>query len=244
MKLSVLFFTTCACVSFLSAQTELFQLRSELQKPVQNSFIAFQEQPVTSNKKSPAKAVLYSLLIPGMGELYADRFDQGKYSLIAEGGLWLTYISFLQYGGWVRDDSRRFAASHAGADIAGKSDQFFVDVGNYKDTYEYNEEKLTDRSPERLYDVNAGYYWRWDTEESRRTFRVMRVSSERVFNNAKFVIGALIVNHIISAVNAARLTRLYNAQQEENLGSWWLESSLLNNGVKPDGIRLSLVHKF
>jgi TM2 domain-containing membrane protein YozV len=231
-------------VSVLSAQTNLFQLRSELQKPAEHSNAIFQEQAFQAEKKSPAKAVLYSLLLPGMGELYVNRFDQGKYSLIAEGGLWLTYISFLQYGAWIRDDARRFSATHAGAQIEGKSDQYFVDVGNFNDTYEYNEKKLTDRTSERLYDVNAGYYWKWDTDENRSTFRAMRVSHEKVFNNSKFVVGAIIVNHILSAVNAARLTRQYNAGLEEGLGSWWLESSLYNNGVTPDGIKFSVVHRF
>ncbi len=231
-------------VSLLSAQTNLFQLRSELQKPMESSTTAVQEQSVHRNKKSPATAVLYSLLVPGMGELYADGFDQGKYSLIAEGGLWLTYFSFLQYGAWIRDDSRQFAAAHAGVTVAGKSDQYFVDIGNYSDTYEYNDYELIQRAPNKVYDVNAGYFWKWDSDESKKEFRAMRVSSERVFNNAKFVIGAVMINHIISAVNAARLTRQYNKQLEEGLGSWWLESSLLTNGIKPDGITLSVVHRF
>lgn len=230
--------------SFLAAQTDLYQLRSELQKPVKPSFARFQEVTPSANRKSPATAVIYSLLLPGMGELYADGFDQGRYSLIAEGGLWLAYFSFRQYGEWLRDDARRYAAVHSGAQIDSKNDQFFVDVGNFNDTYEYNEKKLIDRSPEKVYDVNAGYYWRWDSDANRSEFRAIRVSSERVFNNSKFIIGAVIVNHLFSAINAARLTRQYNKQLEEGIGSWWLESSLINDGVKPDGIKLSLVHRF
>lgn len=237
----------CAVAGFfslLAAQSDLYHLRFELQRPVEPTVLQFQETASIPDRKSPATAVLYSLLIPGMGELYADGFDQGKYSLIAEGGLWLTYISFLQYGGWLRDDARRFVAVHSGAQIDSKNDQFFVDVGNFNDTYEYNEKKLIDRTPEKLYDVNGGYYWRWDTDAHRSEFRAMRVSSERVLNNSKFVIGAVIVNHLFSAINAARLARLYNKRVDEGLGTWWLESSLINDGVKPDGIKLSLVHRF
>lgn len=244
MRLQKFFILTIAASLFLSAQTNLFQLRSELEKPFKNSFDVFQEQALNAEKKSPGKAALYSLLIPGMGELYAGRFDQGKYSLIAEGSLWLTYISFLHYGAWIRDDARRFAAAHAGADISGKDDQYFVNVGNFNNTYEYNQKKLTDRTPEKLYNANSGYFWQWDTDENRSKFRAMRVSYEKVFNNSKFVVGAIIVNHIISAVNAARLTRQYNAQLQDELGSWWLESSLLSNGAKPDGIQLSVMHRF
>ena len=244
MTISKILCAVSTAASLLAAQTELYHLRSEFQKPATPSFVKFQATTPSPNRKSPATAVMYSLLLPGMGELYADGFDQGRYSLIAEGSLWLTYVSFRQYGGWLRDDARRFAAVHSGARIDSKNDQFFVDIGNFNDTYEYNEKKLIDRSPEKIYDVKAGYYWRWDSDANRSEFRSMRVSSERVFNNSKFIIGAVIVNHLFSAINAARLARQYNKQLEEGLGSWWLESSLINNGVQPDGIKLSLVHRF
>lgn len=226
-----------------SAPADLYRLRHDLQQPIENTNPFQQDRSPVMGKKSPATAVLYSLLIPGLGEWYVDRFDQGKYSLIAEGSLWLTYYSFQRYGQWIQDDARNFAMTHSGALISGKNDQFFVDVGNFNDTYEYNEKKLIDRTPERLYDVNNGYYWKWDSESKRREFRGMRVSSEKIFNNSKFVIGAVIVNHIISAINAARLARQYNMHDEGDLGSWWFESAITNSGAKPDGIKLSILRR-
>jgi hypothetical protein len=238
---SIVIFAFCS-VSLLEAQQDLFHLRSDLAN-IPASAVT-QSEPVLSGKKSAATAVLYSLLLPGMGELYADGFDEGRYSLIAEGGLWLTYASFQQYGSWIRNDARNFASSHAGAAISGKDDQYFVDLGNFNDTYEYNEKQLRDRELEKLYDANAGYFWKWDSDESRREYRSLRVSSERVLNNSKFVVAVIVVNRIISAVNAARLVRLYNKRSEEGLGSWWLESSLINNELKPDGVQLSIIHRF
>ncbi len=226
----------------LSAQENLYHFRSELTAAVSPSLPLQELAPV--QKKSPVTAVLYSLLLPGMGELYADGFDEGRYSLIAEGGLWLTYFSFLQYGSWIRDDARSFAMSHAGAQINGKDDQYFVNVGNFGDTYEYNEKKLRDRELAKVYAVDAGYYWKWDSEENRKEFRTMRVSSERVLNNSRFVIATIVVNRIVSAINAARLTRVYNHRVNDELGSWWLESSLINDGSKPDGMKLSIIHRF
>jgi hypothetical protein len=223
------------------AQHDLYTFRSELtlsaRQPVQTV------EPLTIEKKSAATAVLYSLLLPGMGELYADGFDEGRYSLIAEGGLWLTYLSFRQYGSWLQDDARSFAASRAGATVTGKNDQYFVDLGNFNDTYEYNEKQLRDRELEKVYDVSAGYYWKWDSDNSRKEYRALRVSSERVLNNSKFIIATIVVNRIISAINAARLVRLYNTRTTESLGSWWLESSVINDGLKPDGLRLSFIHR-
>ncbi|MCK9410000.1 MAG: hypothetical protein WCX28_03045 [Bacteriovoracaceae bacterium] len=233
---------TFCFVSTAVAQQNLYHLRSEFSSL---SKITVQEtDPLFVEKKSPTKAVFYSLLLPGMGELYADGFDEGRYSLIAEGGLWLTYISFRQYGSWLQDDARNYASSHAGAAITGKNDQYFVNLGNFNDTYEYNDKQLQDRELIKVYDVNSGYYWRWDTDNNRREYRALRVSSERVLNNSKFVIATIVVNRIISAINAARLVRLYNQRNTDPLGSWWLESSLINDGLKPDGLKVSIIHRF
>ena len=125
-----------------------------------------------SEKKSVGLAALYSLLIPGMGELYTGAFvTSGKYFLAAEGVLWLTWGAFDIYGNSVRNDSRAFAQVHAALNPTGKDDQFFVDVGNFINTAAYNDKKLRDREADKLYDPAAGYAWQWDTDASRATFR-------------------------------------------------------------------------
>jgi hypothetical protein len=102
-----------------------------------------------SGLKKPGLAVLYSLLLPGMGEMYADDAS-GKYFLIAEGVLWLTYVVFDVRGTAVQDDARAFSTVQAGVNRAGKSDQFFVDIGNFASMDEYNDKKLRDREPDKL----------------------------------------------------------------------------------------------
>mgnify|MGYP001587893932 FL=1 len=158
--------------------------------------------------------------------------------------MWLTYGSFQQYGTWLREDARRFAANHAGAMTDGKDDQFFVNVGNFANTYEYNDKKLRDREKDVVYETNGSYYWKWDADESRAHFKGIRISSEKVFNNSRFVIGALLINRVISAVNAARIVRQHNKNIEDGLGSWWLESSFIGEAQLPEGIQLSIVHRF
>ncbi len=242
MKVVIAIFAVALGAGLLEAQQQQFDLRFRLSEPVMTSSVS--ANPFPEQKKSPAVAVLYSLILPGMGELYADAFDEGKYSLIAEGGLWLTYFSFRQYGTWIQRDARNFASARAGSQNTNKDDQYFVNLGNFNDVYEYNEKQLRDRELNKVYDVNSGYYWKWDTDESRREYRAMRVSSERVLNNSQFIIATIVVNRIISAINAARLTRLYNNRTAGDLGTWHLESTLIDNGLKPDGLMLHLVHRF
>ena len=48
-------------------------------------------------------------------------------------------------------------SAHAGVDATGKNDDFFVNIGNFMTVEEYNEKRLRDREPEKLYDPLAGY---------------------------------------------------------------------------------------
>ena len=167
-------------------------------------------QSESSEKKSVGLAAFYSLLLPGMGELYAGGFESGKYFLIADGLLWLTFAAFEVSGNSLRDDSRAFAVSRAGVDPAGKDDQYYVDIGNFLDIHEYNEKQLRDREPETLYDPAAGYSWVWDSDASRATYREQRIQSETMYNNNKFVVAGLIVNRVASAINAVRSVVAHN----------------------------------
>jgi hypothetical protein len=200
------------------------------------------DDAVPSAKKSAGLAALYSMVLPGAGETYVSGIDAGVYPLVAEGALWLTWGTMQYYGGWLRDDARRFAVVHAGVSGTLSSDQFYVDVSNFSNTNDYNEKKLRDRSQDLLYSTPATA-WQWDTDANRQQFREQRISSERVYNNARFVIGGMLVNRIISAINAARLARQFNralSSGETGLGAWHLESSM--NGI--DGVHVALIRTF
>jgi hypothetical protein len=197
----------------------------------------------SGNKKSVTLAVVYSLLLPGMGELYVGDYSTGRYLTAAEGALWLTYASFELYGTWVRDDARRFAATNAGVNLSGQSSQFFVDIGNYKNVYQYNERKLQERQVEKLYNPNSVYSWSWDTDGDRQKYRNLRISSDQAFNSTQFVIGAIIANHIVSAINAARLAISHNSQ-DENLQSLRFDTRILGSIGNPHGIALKISKTF
>ncbi len=89
--------------------------------------------------KSVTLAVVFSALIPGTGELYAGNFETGKYAMMAEAAIWITYAAFYTHGNWVRQDARSFAAERARTNFNSKSDQFDVNIGNYLSIDEYNQ---------------------------------------------------------------------------------------------------------
>ena len=191
-------------------------------------------------KKSPSLAAIYSILLPGMGELYSGDFGSGKYFLIAEGLLWITYAAFELTGNALRDDSRVYATTHAGVITAGKNDQFFVDVGNFPSLADYNDKKLRDRDLTLLYDASLGYAWQWDSDAARLTFRDQRVRSENMYNNQKFVVAGIIINHVASAINAARAAIVRNSSAADPLGDLQLSAGVMGSPLAPAGVTVTL----
>jgi hypothetical protein len=195
-------------------------------------------------RKKPGLAAVYSLILPGMGELYAGDFSSGKYFLMSEGLLWITYAGFEIYGNSVRDDARVFAVTYAGVNPSGKSDQFYVDVSNFLNTAEYNDKKLRDRTPSLVYDPAAGFSWQWATDAQRQTFRALRVQSENMFNNKKFVGAVILINHVASAINAARAAISHNSALSSILGDTSFSASLIGDPSAPRGLMITLTRGF
>ena len=236
----VLFSAQC---SFAQSQSDKNFIKNELFAGYSVSARAPLWTQEAKERKSLLKAVGLSLLLPGMGELYAGRFDLGRYMVVAESGLWMTYAGSRLYGELIRDDARDFAKVHAQIDPAEKSGQFYVDIGNFIDVFDYNEKQLRDREVQKLYDPSGGFFWRWDDDGSRIRYRELRVSSDAVFNNSRFVIGAVIVNHLVSALNAARLTLAHNRAADGNQ-AFDVRATLLETLGDVDGVALTLRKTF
>ncbi len=203
---------------------------------------ALETSPGTG-RKSIGLATLYSLLLPGMGELYVGEYGMGNYFTIAEGALWLGLYGVDRHATALQDDARRYAAIHAGTTLQGKDDQYFVDISNFHDVYVYNDQVLRDRDPEKVYDPMGADYWSWDSEANRNTFRDQRVSADKMFNNTRFEVAAIAVNHVVSAINAARLAFSHNRKLDA-LGSIDVRAGLLGMDGRPDGIVVSVAHRF
>ena len=211
---------------------------------IARSLEEFTLQEPLAQKKSPGLAALYSLILPGMGELYVGTFSSGRYFLVAEGVLWLSYAAFTVHGNSLRDDSRAFAISAAGIQPTGKDDQFYVDIGNFMTTEDYNDKKLRDREPEKLYDRSQGFGWNWVSESARTTYKDERLSSETVYNNRKFIVGAIVINHVASAVNALRSAISHNKALGQALGDLTFRADVLGGWGRPEGIVVSVSRSF
>lgn len=155
-------------------------------------------------RKSLFLAIAGSVLIPGLGEWYAGNFEEsGKYSLAAEGALWVSYAALRLHGSWVRNDARAFGSQMAGISFSGKDADFEVNIGNFLTVDDYNQAKLKNREFDKLY-TDPAYAWSWTSDAERQRFKDERIRSDRIVQSAKFVIAGLVVNRVISAFAAGR----------------------------------------
>ncbi|MCX7797832.1 MAG: hypothetical protein N2249_04325 [Melioribacter sp.] len=196
---------------------------------------------ILPKKKSPGLAILYSMLIPGMGELYANNYASGKYFTIADGILWGFFAGFNIYGKWKEDNYKTFAMTRGGVNLEGKDSDYFATIGIFISIEEYNRLKELNRDFYNVYDPKT-FYWKWESENQRKEYRQMWLSSEQAYNNLRFVVGALILNRIISAINAVRLVNAYN--RSISSAEWNINISTSNNYNLPPTVLLNFTKSF
>ncbi|MEJ2493583.1 MAG: hypothetical protein P8Y79_04570 [Ignavibacteriaceae bacterium] len=219
-------------------------LEQEFKNPINSPGISVNQNSfeIPAEKKSPGLAILYSFLLPGMGELYANNYNSGKYFTIAEGIFWGTYIGMNVYANARENDYKAFAETYGSAKISEKDADYFATIGQYDNIEIYNNEKALERNFDEMYDTEI-YYWKWQNTEDRKTYRNIRTSSEQTFNDLRFVVGAMILNRIASAINAVRLVASYNSSLSEEMG-WNLSVGMRNNINLPTSLNLNFQTSF
>ena len=152
-----------------------------------------------------------SLLVPGWGQQYAGGGGGGF--LAAELALWGGYWGFEWLGEVRRDQYQAYAAERAGARPEGKGRDYFDDLGFYASRLEHNQFARYEDGPEAaLYPVETDFFWEWDRDESRLRYRELRNASQYAQRQALYMTGLVVVNHLVSAIHAARVASAEQAQ--------------------------------
>lgn len=192
-----------------------------------------------NNKKSVGIAMLLSLLVPGAGHLYIDRMDVGKFFVMSETASWLGLAGMNIYGDALQDDSRTFASENAGLNKAGKDKDYFANVGNFNNIYDYNNDKLAKGQYSQLYDVNT-YYWNWNSTANKDNFEEQRKKSERVYNSRVIFGTTLIINRVVSAISALILTN----KKTDSSKTLNFQPELIQKEYGIDGLKLNISKNF
>jgi len=157
--------------------------------------------------------VVKSFFLPGSGEYALGKPERGRVFIISETALWTSFAGAMIIRNNYTDRFHAFAADFAGVNTEGKNQQFWIDLGNYDSRDDHNEEHLRFREYEALYPNVSEWAWSWSSEKKRKQYRDYRVSSDQWLLTAKFLAGGIVLNHIVSAIDALYLQRISQIQK-------------------------------
>jgi hypothetical protein len=152
--------------------------------------------------------VFKSLIIPGWGQKTLGKPKRARFYNYIESGILLTLISSSTFSNIEKKNYKVFASRHAGISSSGKDHKYWVDIGNYNSINAYNDEHLRNREIDDLYSDDNKWSWGWDLELNRKIFENKRIRSDQLELFATFSVGALILNHLISSIDALYLKRI------------------------------------
>lgn len=182
------------------------------------------DDPNADLKKSAGKAFFFSLLLPGSGEFYVGKKGRGALFLGIEIAAWTGLLLNDAYADNLRQESYTYAVQHAGISSEGKDRDYWVNIGNYKDIYAYNEQRRRERLFNELYKENQDNYWNWDSKSNRYNYDSQRIDANTIEEQNVFFWGAIALNHLVSSVHAMIIAKNHNQQIDESM-SWNLNFS-------------------
>ena len=172
--------------------------------------------------KSTNLGFLLSFLLPGSGQAYAQSKGRSTFFLGLEAAVWAGFFGLREYGGWLKDDYKLYAAEHAGIEIKGKDDEFFRLLAFYASREEYNRYQLWgEREKAQLY--GEGYYWEWESVQARKKYKSIRDRSKTAYQRAVYMLGIALLNRIVSSIDAVRQVRNYNKGRRFNFSQVEME---------------------
>ena len=179
----------------------------------------------------PVHPVAKSFLMPGSGERDLGYHKSSKFFMHSEIVLFAACYSAFKTSDLIEHKYISYAAQHAGATTP-TDDRYWTDIGNYNTNNDFDSEHL------RMRDSKEGQWsdhpWDWQSDHiKRKKFENMRIKSDKYFLVGKFLVGGVIMNHIISSINTLYILNI----NEDNTLS--LKPSIQkSNGIYRYGLSL------
>ena len=183
---------------------------------------------------SPGKAVLYSLLLPGLGDYQLGNKGRATAFFAAEGLIWISYAVFQVQGHDREDEYEELAVRFAGVSRTGHSDEFYATLRDYDNSDQYEADVKFDGrialSDDGLYPDRIGadaldqYFtenriddyepWQWTSFDRRIQYSEVRSSSKTAYRRSDYMLAAAAANRVVSAIVAYAAARHANQNQD------------------------------
>jgi len=163
------------------------------------------EAAETERSRGPnprVKAMLLSLLVPGLGQYAAGHHGSGLLFMGTEAAIWVGYAGFKVQGDSREDRYQEFAEQWGGvSEATGQSETYYSDLGKYESFEDYRVIAIRTGEGE-IY--GEAQHWEWPSVERRRRYRDLLSQAENSDQNAEFMLSAALLNRAIAVVHAAR----------------------------------------
>ena len=175
-------------------------------------------QEINSNNDSRdpiISPVLKSLIFPGWGEYALGYQQRSRIMALTESVIFISILGSYSNSNKFESNYQAYAAQHAGVSPIGKNRQYWIDIGNYSSIDQFNEEHLRWRDFNAVYEQDKNWNWAWNDDGNRIFFEKMRIKADTWKLRASFLIGGMVLNHIISAIDALYLFRISNIENTD-----------------------------
>ncbi len=171
--------------------------------------------------KSMAKALLFSLVLPGTGQEYIGSHKRARGMWAGDAAVWTTYALFTVQGNNREDKYKEMA--YLFADVSGdRDDSYYQAIAFYTSSYDYNidvrrearyiypyDPDLPDQSSvlalQDQYVLDHGYFggdgWEWDDVGRQLEYRNTRIASKESHRRATLTIGFAVLNRMVSMID-------------------------------------------
>jgi hypothetical protein len=204
---------------------------------------------------SAKRAVLYSLLLPGLGDYYAGHKTRATTFFLVEAGIWVSYGVLKTQSNNREDTFQQMAVQYAGVSMTGLSDDYYSTIGQYNTHLEYEAEFKKEHRIDIWPDVGSEameqYYienrvtdfeqWEWTSNAHRQDFRSLRSSSKLADRRSGYMIALAAANRVVAALFAYHAVRSYNNSGDMQTGSYRIDFSIPS---KDYATAVSLVRSF
>ena len=177
---------------------------------------------IYATKQHVGKSILKSAILPGWGEI-SNGNKTGYVFLSNEVFLWFTKYYFHKESSLYEEASKYQARKYAHIDpTINFNEQFYLDLKGYmssgfepdgynayvvqlaKETYPDSLEAQQDYILENMYSDN--FHWNWDDKDRKYDYKILRKRITQYSDYAGAMTGFIILNHLISAINSARIS--------------------------------------
>jgi hypothetical protein len=192
--------------------------------------ISFDEQfgyDHIQSRSNPMLSFAKSAIIPGWGEI-GQGSNSGYAFLAAEFLLWAGRFYFAEEVNLREREAYVYALQNAGLQPGNYSDEHLYILTRYNHSgfgaggyneFIYRQAQAMDPDEREQYILDNAIFddslsWSWGSREQRRQYSIMRKNADHNRDYIKGVTGVIVANHIISAINAARITARNNRLQQ------------------------------